>query len=112
MRLQIFGQVMRGIALAGSMTDHDDFAAQGHGIRDLLVIGGVFRRALTPFPRLVLMREMMQEVMRVVRSDDMLRSVIGRDIDMEDFRPVMIHDDEETWRSRIGMGGRLRRMLG
>jgi hypothetical protein len=38
MRLQIFGQVMRGIVLACSMTDHDNFAAQGYGVRDLLVI--------------------------------------------------------------------------
>ena len=39
----------------------------------------------------------------------MLRGVVGRDVDMEDFRPVMIHDDQETWRSRIGMRCGLRR---
>lgn len=93
MRLQIFGQVMRGIVLACSMTDHDNSAAQGYGVRDLLVIRGLFRRPLTPFPGLVLMHKMMHEVMGVVGSDDMLRSVIGGDVDMENFRPVMIHDD-------------------
>ena len=109
MRSQIFGQVMRGIALACSVTDHDDFAAQGYGVRDLLVIRGLFRRSLSPFPGLVLMHKMMKEVMGVVGSDDMLRSVVGRDIDTKDFCPVMIHDDQETWRNRFGMRGRLRR---
>ena len=50
------------------------------------------------------MREMMQEVMGIVGSDAMLRIVIGGDIDMENFRLVMIDDDQETWRG--GIGGR------
>ena len=112
MRLQIFGQVMRGIALACSMTDHDDFSAGGHGIRNLFVIRRLFRRPLTPFPGLVLVDKMMQKVMGIVGSDHMLRSVSRRDIDMKNFRPVMIHNDQQTWRSRIRMGGRLRRQPG
>jgi hypothetical protein len=28
MRLQIFGQMMRGVALAGAMTHHDDLSAR------------------------------------------------------------------------------------
>lgn len=102
---------MRGIALAFSVTDHDDFATEGYGVRDLFVIRGLFRRSLSAFAGLVLMHKMMKEVMGVVRSDDMLRGVVGRDVDTKDFCPVMIHDDQETWRNRFGMLGRLRRML-
>ena len=81
------------------MADHDDFAARGYGDNDLLVIRGFFRGPLTLVPRLVLVHEVMQEVMWVIGSYDMLRSVIRRDVDMEDFRPVMIHDDQQAWRA-------------
>jgi hypothetical protein len=112
MRSQIFGEVMGGVALACAMTNHDDFAAQRHGVGDPRVVRGLFRRTLTPsFPRLILVLEMMQEVMRIVGSDDVFRSLIGHDIDMENLCPVMIDDDQEIWRDRIGMGGGLGRML-
>ena len=111
MRSQVFGQVMRGVALTRSMADDDDFAAQRCCLGDLLEIGGLFRRPLALFPGLVLVHEVMQEVMRVVGSDDMLRYVIGRDIDLKDLRPMVIHDDQETWRSRAGMSGGLGRDL-
>jgi hypothetical protein len=67
------------------MADHDDFAAQRCGLGDLLVIRRLFRRPLALFPGLVLVHEVMQEVMRVVGSDDMLRSVIRRDVDKKNL---------------------------
>ncbi len=45
------------------------------------------------------MDKMMQEVMGVVGSDDMLRSVVGRDVDLKDLCLVVIHDNQETWRN-------------
>ena len=112
MRSQIFRQVMCGIALAHSMADHEDFAAQRYGISDFLVIRRLFGRRFALFPRLVLVDEVMQEVMRVAGSDDMLRSVFGSDIDMKDLRPVVIHDDQETWRSQAGMSEGLGQAIG
>jgi len=38
---------------------------------------------------MVLMHKMMKEVMGVVRSDDMLRGVVGRDVDTE----ILSRDD-------------------
>ena len=112
MRSQIFRQVMCGIALAHSMADHEDFAAQRYGISDFLVIRRLFGRPFALFPGLVLVHEVMQEVMGVVGSDDMLRSVFGSDIDMKDLRPVVIHDDQEISRSQTRMSAGLGRDLG
>ena len=53
------------------------------------------------------MHKMMHEVMGVVGSDDMLRSVIGGDVDMENFRPGMIHDDQETGAAGLGLTRKL-----
>ena len=110
MRLQIFGQMMGSVALACSVADHDDFAAQSHSLRDLFVVRRLFRRALSPFSRLVFMREMMQDVMGVVGPEDML-GVVGRVIDTEYFGPVIIDDDQEAWRGRSWIGDRLGRKL-
>ena len=112
MRSQIFGEVMGSVAFACAMTNHDNFAGQRHGVGDPRIIRGLFRRTLTSFPRLILMLEMMQEVMRIVGSDDVFSSLIGHDIDMENLRPMMIDDDQEVWRNRIGMGDGLSGVLG
>ena len=100
MRLEIFCQMMRGVALACSVAGHDEFAAESDGLRDLFVICRLFSRALSPFTRLVLMREMMQDVVGVVGPEDMLTGVVGSVIEMEYFSPVIIHDDQEAWRGR------------
>jgi hypothetical protein len=62
MRPQIFGEMMRGVALARSVTDHDESVAQSHGVRDLCVIAGLFRGPLTLFPGLVFVRQIVEEM--------------------------------------------------
>ncbi len=103
---------MRGVALGCAISDHDDLCARVDSVGDRLVMRELFRRPLTLLPRLDHVREVMQEVMGVVGSYDVLRSVIGHDVDMEILRPLTIHDDQQVWRGRIGMDGGIRRKLG
>ena len=70
--MQIFGQFMRSVARACQMTHHYNSAAERYGFSDPVVIGGVLWKPLTAFPQLLLLRKMMQEVMRVIGSDDVL----------------------------------------
>ena len=112
MGAQIFGQVMRSVALARSVPDHDDTATaccQGRG--DLLVEVLMLWGPLALLTRLVLVREVMQEMMRIVGFDLVHRNVVGTNIDLVDPRLVMIHDDQQPrggwsdirsdWRARI-----------
>ena len=112
MRSQIFSEVMGSVAFARAMTNHNDFATQRHGGGDPPVIRGLLRRTLTSLPRLILMLEMMQEVMRIVGTDGVFRSLIRHYIDMENLCPMMIDDDQKIWRAWIGMSDSLGRMLG
>jgi len=34
----------------------------------------------------------------------MLRSIVGRDIDLKNSRPAMLQDDQDIWRVWVGMG--------
>ena len=43
--------VMRGIAFARAMSNHDYFAALRDGVRDFAVEGGFFRRTFRSMPR-------------------------------------------------------------
>jgi hypothetical protein len=104
-RPQIFGEMMRGVAFARSVTDHDKSAAQSDGVRDLCVIGGLFRRPLTLFPGLVFVRQIMEEMVWIVGPDDVFGSLLGGDIDVKDPRAMMICNDQKIWRGRIGIGG-------
>ncbi len=54
MRLQIFGQMTRDVALACTVADHDDFAAESDSFGYFFVICRLFRRASSPFMRLSL----------------------------------------------------------
>src|ERR1700733_9112615 len=92
---------MRRIAFAFAVSDHDNLATRSYGIRNLLVIGGFLRCALATFPRLILVRQVMQEVMGVIRPDDMFRSVARGHVNMKNLRPVVVHHDQKTgfhWR--------------
>jgi hypothetical protein len=109
MRFQIFGQMMRGVALAASMTDDDDLAAESYGVRDPVVVRGFLRRALTHLPGLVLVLEMMKKVMRVMGPDRRLGCLVEGEGDFKHPGAVMIDDNEETGRGRKGMRRGLRR---
>ena len=87
---------MSGVAFALAMTNDNNSATQRHGVGYSRVIRGLFRRSLAPFTGLILVHEMVQEVMRVVGSDHVFRSVIGRNIDMENLCPMMIDDDQQV----------------
>ena len=112
MRSQVFGKMMSSVAFALAMTNDNNSTAQRHGVGDPRVIRGLFWRSLAPFTGLILVHEMVQEVMRVVGFDHVFRSLVGRNIDMENLCPMMIDDDQQVWRERIGMRASLGRMLG
>ena len=71
-RAQIFGQMMCCIALSCPMTNHDDSAACRQSCTDSLIEAGILRRPLALLTRLVLVRKVMKEVMRIVRPDFLL----------------------------------------
>ncbi len=72
MGAQIFGQMIRCVAVPVAMAGHDDSAPRRDSLRDPLIKTGVFVRPLSPFPRLVLMGKVMKEVMGIVGPDLML----------------------------------------
>jgi hypothetical protein len=79
---EILHQVVRGIAVTLAVPDHDNSAAGREGFGDALVEARVFRRPLAALGRLVLMREVVEEIVRIVRSDHIVRRVGGSDIQM------------------------------
>jgi hypothetical protein len=107
MRPQIFGEMMRGVAFTRSVTNHNESAAQSQGVGDLCVIGRLFWRPLTLFPGLVLVRQIVEEMMGIVRPDDVLGSLVGGNIDVKDSRAMMICDDQKIWCACLGIGGGL-----
>ena len=66
-RSQIFSKVLGRIAFPRAMTDHDNSAARSQGLADSLIKAGILRSTLALLARLIFMRKMMEEVMRVIR---------------------------------------------
>ena len=63
--------------------DHSSLTDPEAGLRYLFVICQLFRRALSPLMRLVLMRKMMQDMVGAVGPEDMLSGGVGRVVDAE-----------------------------
>jgi len=93
MQLHPIDENMARIAVTLAVTDNDH-ASEGHGsddgLRDLLIIGGVFGGALAFLARLILVREMVQKVVGVSRLDVLVGGIVRLEVKMKDFGLVMI----------------------
>ncbi len=100
-----FDEMMAGVAVAVAMADDDDAAVGdggGDGEGDVFVKAGVFGGAFAGLAGLVLVGQVMQDVMRVMGFDDVVRGVRGAQVEMVDAGFVVIDGDQEVG----GVGGR------
>jgi hypothetical protein len=103
---QVISEMIRGIALAGSVTDDDDAVCACQSDRYCLVERDVFWCALSARDELIFVRQMMKEVMWIIRLDGFAGSVRGIGRDVVNLRLVVIDDDHEIRRGRIDMSSR------
>ncbi len=89
-------QVMRGIAVALSVTDHDDPAGGPQGFGDPCIKALILRHTLATLARLILVREMVKEVMRIVWADRVVRLIGGRNVQPIDPSLTMLHGHEHV----------------
>ena len=101
---KIFEQMMRSVALSGAMPNDDEPPRSDERLRDSIIIRRIFMGALAPFARLIFVRQVMQEMMRIIGMDLLLCRAMARHIDGKNARFMMIDDDEQIQR-RTRRGG-------
>ena len=100
---KIFEQMMRSVALSGAMPNDDEPPRSDERLRDSIIIRRIFMGALAPFARLIFVRQVMQEMMRIIGTDILLGNTLDRQVCTKNTRLVMIdHDQQIRCRDRQG----------
>lgn len=107
MRPQELNEMGRGVAVPGAMAHDDDPAGPFEGAGDFLAEALILVRPLSALPRLILVRKVVKEMVRIVGLDCVFGGVPGRDVETKNARFVVVHDDQKVRRATMfEMGGR------
>jgi hypothetical protein len=99
MKPEELDQPIGSVAVARTMADHDDGSGRCQSLGEAPVETRVLRCPLATLARQVLVREVMPEMMRIIRLDNMIQRLGGLHVEVIDPGFVMLDDNEKIrWR--------------